>query len=151
KHNAADSSPFSSMALNRPSSSPDTLRLEWNDSGSAESLENNCNLSSRYGQLLVIAGVINDTCRLYLNGIQLTSGADVAGSVQYGGDAPLVVNRSAPSTTSSVDSLTLDARIYNRELSADEIARLYPSGWNDLYYEYTRRYLGTAVLNRGDF
>lgn len=140
-HNNAGTSPFTSYALARPNAGgQDHVIMYWNDAGTFESYSLDVNLSGLYKIFLDIVGVFDSTVRIYINGRERgNSASGLAGTIQYDSTAEFFINRHRSVTNNTCQAATLDTRIYNRVLSANEIAALYHEDRWSLYYELGRR------------
>lgn len=149
QYNDADGAPFSAYEIGRPNGDVNKLFVTTNSNGSQVYTDVNISLASRYGQLLVcVATFTTSAVKLWVNGTLVNTSTGIAGTILYGSNPPLVINRANTTAAGTCDSLTLDARIYNRELSEREITDLYPNGWQDLYYNFAHEY---NFASGGDF
>ena len=125
-HNNANTSPFTSYAIDRNTAA--NLRLTWDKAGSVFTVTcTNAVDTTKYGTPVMYAGVFPQATGnpvLYRNGQAQTtgSGSGYAGTA-YSATACLALNRHVTTTTSNAQTSPAMALIYNRALSAAE------AGW----------------------
>lgn len=130
-YTSTDTSPFQQYSINCDAT-PTNLRFQYNNAGSAVTITGS-GLPATGALHVLIGSLQSGNQKLYLDGAQNGTGSNAVTSVSSTGSPAMGIGANTSDiTTRNPGAIILDARIYDRPLSAQD-AIDYTLAWDELY------------------